>query len=112
MPRAALVPLALATLLLAGCGGGTKEEVPSPDTYECRIDGARWLLRFTDGEARLLSPEGTRINLYQIAAASGVRFTNGYMELRGKGMDLQLIRESVAVRLVDCLPYVPPATPD
>jgi hypothetical protein len=108
MPRAALVPLALATLLLAGCGGGTKEEVPSPDTYECRIDGARWLLRFTDGEARLLSPEGTRINLYQIAAASGVRYSNGMLELRGKALDLTLVNEGVAQRVEGCKPVMIP----
>jgi len=70
-----------------------------------------WLLvKFDAGEARLLLPGGDRVILYQIAAASGVRFTNGYMELRGKGMDLQLIRDAAATPLVDCLPYVPPAT--
>jgi hypothetical protein len=77
-----------------------------------QLEGERVLIKFDAGEARLLLPGGDRVILYQIAAASGVRFTNGYMELRGKGMDLQLIRESVAVRLLDCLPYVPPATPD
>jgi hypothetical protein len=108
MPRATLVPLALAAALLAGCGGGTKEEVPSPDTYECRIEGARWLLRFTDGEARLLAPDGARTNLYQVATASGVRFTNGLQELRGKELDLTLTSEGVARRLEGCKPMMIP----
>ena len=42
------------------------EEVPSPDTFECTLEAERWLVRFTDQEARLLTPQGERINLYQI----------------------------------------------
>ena len=90
-------------LLLAGPGGVASAQPAQVLAADSLFDA---------GEARLLLPGGDRVILYQIAAASGVRFTNGYMELRGKGMDLQLIRESVAVRLLDCLPYVPPATPD
>lgn len=98
----------LACCLIAGCGGGTKEEVPSPDTFECTLDGARWLVRFTEGEARLLSPEGNRINLYQIAAASGVRYTNGMLELRGKGTELTLIADAFPRRLEGCKPLMIP----
>jgi membrane-bound inhibitor of C-type lysozyme len=108
MPRATLVVLAVAALL-AGCGGGTtKEEIPSPDTFECAIEGERWLVRFVEGEARLLAPDGSRTNLYQIAAASGVRYTNGMIELRGKGLDLALVADGVARRLVGCKPLMIP----
>ena len=108
MPRAALVALAFAALV-AGCGGGTtKEEVPSPDTFECAIEGERWLVRFVEGEARLLAPDGSRTNLYQIAAASGVRYTNGMIELRGKGLDLALVADGTARRLVGCKPLMIP----
>lgn len=110
MQRAALATFAFAALLLAGCGGGsaTKEEIPSPDTFECMIEGERWLVRFVDGEARLLAPDGGRTNLYQIAAASGVRYTNGMVELRGKGMDLALVANGAARRLVGCKPLMIP----
>ncbi len=59
----------------------------------------RIVIRFDVGEARLLMPDGNRVALYQIPAASGVRFSNGNMELRGKGMDLQLVNNGVATQL-------------
>ena len=59
-------------------------------------------------EARLLLPGGDRVTLYQIAAASGVRYTNGLLELRGKGMELQLVRDGTAATLEGCQPYVVP----
>ena len=64
------------------------------------------MIRFDVGEARLLMPDGNRVSLYQIPAASGVRFSNGHMELRGKGMDLELVRMGVATPLKDCQPFV------
>lgn len=109
MPRAAPAPIVLALVaMLAACTPPPKEEVPSPDTYECTMEGARWLVRFTDAEARLLAPDGARINLYQIPAASGVRFTNGMLELRGKGVELTLIDDGVARRLDGCKPVMVP----
>ncbi len=107
-PSPALVLVASVLVILSGCGGGTKEEVPSKDTIECTIEQARWLIRFTDGEARLLTPDGQRINLYQVAAPSGVRFTNGLMELRGQGMELALTSEGIARRLEGCKPLMVP----
>ena len=110
MPRPAIVPLAaVLAAFLWGCGGGaTKEEVPSPDTIECTLEGTRWLVRFTDGEARLLTPEGNRINLYQVASGSGVRYTNGLIELRGKGMELTLIADGAPRPLQGCKPLMVP----
>jgi hypothetical protein len=109
MPRAALLGLTIAALLVAGCAPEpVKELVPSPDTIECTMDGARWLVRFTDGEARLLSPDGNRVNLYQIATASGVRYSNGMLELRGQGMDLALFSDGSRRRLEGCKPLMIP----
>jgi membrane-bound inhibitor of C-type lysozyme len=107
MRRSTLALLA-AAIVLSGCGGGTKEEVPSPDTFECTYEGARWLVRFTQGEARLLSPDGERTNLYQIPAASGVRYSNGMLELRGKGTELVLISDGVARPMLGCKPLMIP----
>jgi hypothetical protein len=66
------------------------------------------ILRFEPGEVRLLTSTAERITLYQIPAASGIRYSNASMELRGKGMDLVLIDNGVPTRLEGCEPYVPP----
>ena len=50
-------------------------------------------------------PDGNRVSLYQIPAASGVRFSNGQVEVRGKGMDLELIRMGNPTHLKDCQPF-------
>jgi membrane-bound inhibitor of C-type lysozyme len=112
--RPALLAVLVLGLFASSCAEMKKkeQEEAAKNTFACQLDGERLLVKFDSGEARLLLPGGDRVILYQIAAASGVRYTNGFLELRGKGMDLQLIRESAATRLVDCLPYVPPATPD
>ncbi|HVF65451.1 MAG TPA: hypothetical protein VNE58_15800 [Casimicrobiaceae bacterium] len=104
------VVYAIVAAVLAACVGTPEkpEEVPSKDTFECRLEGERWLVRFTEQEARLLTPQGERINLYQIASGSGVRFTNGIVELRGRGSDLTLIRENFAREMVDCKPLMVP----
>jgi len=110
LPVAAIATLA--AMLLAGCAPPEKpEEVPSPDTFECTIEAERWLVRFTDQEARLLTPQGERINLYQIPTASGVRFTNGLIELRGRGTDLTLTRNNFARQLSGCKPVMIPKEP-
>ena len=101
---------AAAVLALAACTGAQEkpEEVPSKDTFECTLAGERWLVRFVDQEARLLTPAGERINLYQIATGSGVRFSNGLIELRGRGMELTLIRDNFARQMEGCKPVMIP----
>ena len=100
----------IAVMLLAGCADmkSKEEEEAAKNTFACQMSGERIVLRFDVLEVRLLMPAGDRVSLYQIPVASGVRFSNGDLELRGKGMDLQLIRNGVAVQLVDCKPYVAP----
>ena len=104
----------VAAVLVAGCAPTPEkpEEVPSPDTYECMLEGARWLVRFTDQEARLLTPQGERINLYQISTGAGVRFTNGLVELRGRGTELTLVRDNFARPLLGCKPLMIPKEPE
>jgi membrane-bound inhibitor of C-type lysozyme len=95
--------------LIAACAPPEKPpDVPSKDTFECTLEGERWVIRFTDGEARMLTPGGDRITLYQIATASGVRYSNGLMELRGRGMELQLVLDGFARRLDGCKPVMVP----
>jgi hypothetical protein len=106
MMRSCLTACALA--LVVGCAQQKPAEEPSKDTFECTLEGERWLVRFTEGEARILTPTGERINLYQIATASGVRFSNGLIELRGRGLELQLVRDGFSRQLVGCKPVMVP----
>jgi len=94
-------------LLLAACksSGPTKEEQDAAkNTVDCDHGGDRVVIRFEDGEARMLMPDATRVILYQLPSASGVRYTNGMFELRGRGLDLQLTRDGVTVRMI-CTAY-------
>jgi membrane-bound inhibitor of C-type lysozyme len=107
MPRSRpTLCLMLAGLLLVACQQGpTKEELEAAkNTVDCERTGERIIIRFDDGEARLLMADGTRVVLYQVPSASGIRYLNGLMELRGKGMELELMREQNAVHL-KCKPY-------
>lgn len=114
MPRSRpILPLLLAATLVAACQekGPTKEELEAAkNTIDCDRTGERIIIRFDDGEARLLMPDGTRVVLYQVPSGSGVRYLNGLMELRGKGMELELTREQTAVHM-KCKPYEIPKKP-
>jgi membrane-bound inhibitor of C-type lysozyme len=106
----AAVIVAASALLCASCAvpASKDEEEAAKNTFTCLSGGDRVVIRFDVGEARLLMPGGDRVSLYQIPAASGVRYANGDMELRGKGTDLQLVRHGAAVPLSDCQPYQAP----
>ncbi|MEP7328164.1 MAG: MliC family protein [Betaproteobacteria bacterium] len=104
----------VAALALTGCENPQKkkEEEAAKNTFACHMNGERLVLRFADGEARMLMPNAQRITLYQIPTASGVRYSNGTLELRGKGVELQLIVDGSTIALKDCEPYAvlpPPA---
>ena len=100
---------------LAGCAekASKEEEEAAKNTFVCQLDGERLVIRFGSGEARLLLPGGDRVVLYQVPSPSGVRFSNGSMELRGKGTDLTLIDRINAVQttLAGCEPYTIPKQP-
>lgn len=113
LSRLSWVPV-VAALALTGCENPQKkkDEEASKNTYACQMNGERLVLRFADGEARMLMPSAQRITLYQIPTASGVRYSNGTLELRGKGTDLQLVQDGTTIVLKDCEPYavLPPPT--
>ena len=83
------------------------EDAAKP-TFVCQFAGERLIIRFEPGEVRLLTSNADRITLYQIPAASGIRYSNATLELRGKGMDLVLIENGVPTKLEGCAPYVAP----
>jgi hypothetical protein len=98
--------VAVAAALAACAGSPSAEEIEAAkNSVNCQLAGERLVIRFDTGEARLLMPSGDRVVLYQIPAASGIRFSNGSLELRGKGMDLQLLRDGTASPLTGCEPY-------
>ena len=104
--RYALLSL-LASLMLPACDPIQKkrEEELAKNTYACQLNGERFLVRFVDGEARILMPGQQRVTLYQLPTPTGVRYSNGSMELRGRGVELQLITDNVVTPLRDCEPY-------
>src|SRR5262249_27456592 len=107
MQRYTTIAWSIIALLLGACQsqGPTADEIEAAkQTIDCQRPGERVVIRFTDGEARLLMPDGTRVVLYQVPAGSGVRYLNGLMELRGKGMEMELTREQTAVHFT-CKPY-------
>ena len=112
--RPVVVALALAALALAACENPQKkrEEELAKNTFACLLNGERFVVRFVEGEARVLLPGAQRVTLYQIPVASGVRYSNGNLELRGKGSELTLVMDNVPTPLRDCEPYAampPPA---
>jgi membrane-bound inhibitor of C-type lysozyme len=97
----------LALLALAACGGGSTkpDEEALRNTFACDDAGERVVIRFDTGEARLLLASGERVNLYQVPSAAGTRYTNGTVDLYGKGTDLKLARDGGAPRpLAGCAP--------
>ncbi len=98
-PRPLSACICATAALLAGCQSGpTKEELEAAkNTIDCERPGERIVIRIAEGEARLLMPDATRVVLYQVPTGSGFRYLNGLMELRGKGMDVELIREQAAL---------------
>jgi membrane-bound inhibitor of C-type lysozyme len=109
-PPWAVAAVIAAAGALAACGSSpSKDDADAAkNTITCQWSGERLVIRFDAGEARLLMPDGDRVSLYQIPAASGARYSNGIFELRGKGMEMQLIQNGNAMPLVDCQPYQVP----
>jgi hypothetical protein len=105
-----LVVVAVAALL-AACETPQKkrEEELAKNTFACQLNGQRFVVRFVESEARMLLPgAGERVTLYQIQpgnTGATVRYSNGSMELRGRGTELTLISDGQATPLRDCEPY-------
>ena len=102
----------VAAALLAACADNLHkdEQEAAKNTYVCLLDNERVVIRFDMGMARMLMPSGERIDLYQIPAPAGVRFSNGNLELRGKGVELTLsdATTGTAIALAQCAPYSAP----
>jgi hypothetical protein len=107
-----LIYAILVAAALAGCADNVRkeEQEAAKNTYVCLLDNERLVIRFDMGMARMLMPSGERIDLYQIPAPAGVRFSNGNLELRGKGIELTLsdATTGTAVALSQCSPYTAP----
>ena len=111
--RVAAVLIVGIAVLIAACAhkANKEEEEAARNTIVCKLEGERLMIRFDVGEVRLLLPNGTRVNLYQIASDAGMRYTNGIMELRGKDMNLALVRNGEITKLDDCKQYELPKAP-
>jgi len=105
-----LVVLAAACVAACQHKATKEEEEAAMNTFACKLAGQRLVIRFDAAmhEARLLTADGERITLQQIPTASGVRYSNGNMELRGKGEELTVVEFGTATKLDDCQPYSAP----
>ena len=106
--------LVVACALAACAAPDKKPEQPSGDTIACQLEGQRIVIRFLPDELRMLTPDGERVTLQKVPAASGVRYTNGLMEVRGGGGPradpggLIFIRDGNAWTLTNCAPLMVP----
>ena len=110
----AIVLLVPAVVLLSGQEGcetmqQKRQNEALRNTIACKLNGGRIVILFQDGDARMLMPDAQRVTLYQIPGGSGIRYSNGNYELRGKGMELNLIADGASTALAECGPYAPPS---
>jgi hypothetical protein len=73
-----------------------------------QLAGERLVIRFDQGEARMLTATSEKITLYQIPSAGATRYSNGNVELRGKGMEWTLTELGASTNLVSCKQYAAP----
>ena len=97
-------------LIVTGCEHKPtkEEEEATKNTITCQLAGERLVIRFDSGEARMLTATSEKITLYQIPSGGGTRYSNGNVELRGKGMDWTLTELGVAATLESCKQYAVP----
>jgi len=102
----------VAALALIGTGcehKPSKEETEAAkNTITCQLAGDRLVIRFEPGEARMLTASSEKITLYQIPSSGGTRYSNGNVELRGKGMEWTLTELGVPTTLESCKQYATP----
>jgi membrane-bound inhibitor of C-type lysozyme len=85
-----------------------EEEEAAKNTITCQLAGERLVIRFDSGEARMLTAAAEKITLYQIPSGAGTRYSNGNVELRGKGMDWTLTELGASTTLESCKQYAAP----
>jgi membrane-bound inhibitor of C-type lysozyme len=109
--RVRLCGALLAVAAFAGCvdNPSKEEQEAAKNTIVCQLQGERAVIRFDTGEVRMLLGND-RIILYQVPSASGVRYSNGNLELRGKGMEFTLLdfTNATQAQLSECAPYTLP----
>ena len=85
-----------------------EEEEAAKNTITCQLAGERLVIRFDSGEARMLTSTSEKITLYQIPSGGGTRYSNGNVELRGKGMEWTLTELGASTTLESCKQYAAP----
>lgn len=105
----AWITVALA-LFVAGCEhkASKEEEEAAKNTITCQLAGDRLVIRFESGEVRMLTATAEAITLYQIPSGAVMRYSNGNLELRGKGMEWTLSDLGVVTTLESCKRYEAP----
>ena len=100
-------------LIVTGCEHKPtkEEEEATKNTITCQLAGERLVIRFGSGEARLLTAAAEKITLYQIPSGGGTRYSNGNVELQGKGMDWTLTELGASTTLESCKQYAVPTKP-
>jgi membrane-bound inhibitor of C-type lysozyme len=102
--------IAWLALFVTGCEhkATREEEEAAKNTITCQLAGERLVIRFDSGEARMLTASSEKITLYQIPSGGGTRYSNGNVELRGKGMDWTLTELGASTTLESCKQYAAP----
>ncbi|HLX27054.1 MAG TPA: MliC family protein [Casimicrobiaceae bacterium] len=103
--RRSLATLALTAVVCAGCETGpTKEQIEAAkNSIDCERPGEHLVIQFGNNEARIIVPGTETVVLYQVPSTSGARFMNGSMELRGRGKEVELVRDQAATHFT-CKP--------
>jgi hypothetical protein len=102
--------VAALALIAAGCEHkpSKEESDATKNTMTCQLAGDRLVIRFEPGEVRMLTATAETITLYQIPAGTVMRYSNGNLELRGKGMDWTLTELGTLTTLESCKQYAAP----
>lgn len=97
-------------LVATGCEHkpSKEEEDAAKNTITCQLNGERLVIRFDAGEVRMLTSTAETVTLYQIPSGSVMRFSNGSLELRGKGMEWTLSDQGAPTTLESCTRYTAP----
>jgi membrane-bound inhibitor of C-type lysozyme len=101
---------AVLALIVTGCEHkpSKDEEEAAKNTITCQLSGERLVIRFDSGEVRMLTSTAESITLYQIPSGATMRYSNGNLELRGKGMEWTLTDLGATTTLEACKRYAAP----
>jgi membrane-bound inhibitor of C-type lysozyme len=102
--------VAALALIAAACEHkpSKEESDATKNTMTCQLAGDRLVIRFEPGEVRMLTATAETITLYQIPSGAVMRYSNGNLELRGKGMEWTLTDLGTLTTLESCKQYAAP----